>query len=107
MKRSAGSKRTTLPRSSDISRAFFKDWERLSRSGRFDLTRLKEVMLLLIPNDGPLGAEWQDHPLKGNWVGFRECHMGGDFLLVYKLDNETNPGTIILVRAGTHAELFE
>lgn len=46
-------------------------------------------------------------PLKGNWVGFRECHMGGDFLLVYKLDDETNPGTIIFVRAGTHAELFE
>ena len=71
------------------------------------MTRLKEVMLLLMANDGLLGAEWQDHPLKGNWVGFRECHMGGDFLLVYKLDDETNPGTIIFVRVGTHAELFE
>ncbi len=30
-------------------------------------------MLLLIANDGPLGAEWLDHPLKGNWEGHREC----------------------------------
>lgn len=64
-------------------------------------------MLLLIANDGPLGAEWQDHLLKGDWVGFRECHVGGDFLLVYKLDNETSPGTVVFVRTGTHADLFE
>ncbi len=38
-------------------------------------------MLLLIANDGPLGAEWLDHPLKGEWEGHRECHIGGDFLL--------------------------
>ena len=107
MKRAAGSKRTTLPRSSDFSRDFLKDWERLSRSGRFDLIRLKELMLLLIANDGPLGAEWQDHLLKEDWVGFRECHVGGDFLLVYNLDNETNPGTVVFVRTGTHADLFE
>lgn len=71
------------------------------------MTRLKEVMLLIIASDAPLGPEWQDHPLKGGWVGFRECHVGGDFLLVYKLDNETTPGTVVFVRAGTHAELFE
>jgi len=29
------------------------------------MNRLKEAMLLLIANDGPLGAEWLDHPLKG------------------------------------------
>jgi hypothetical protein len=40
--------------------AFLKDWERLSRSGRYDLKRLKEVMLLLIANDSPLGPEWLD-----------------------------------------------
>jgi len=107
LKRAAGSKRTTLPRSSDFSKPFLKDWERLSRSGRFDMTRLKEVMLLLIANDSLLGPEWQDHPLKGDWVGFRECHVGGDFLLIYRLDKETNPGTVVFVRTGTRAELFE
>ena len=63
-------------------------------------------MLLLIANDGPLGAEWSDHPLKGDWVGHRECHIGGDFLLAYKLDDSGRVELVIFVRAGTHAELF-
>jgi len=71
------------------------------------MTRLKEVMLLLVANDGPLGPEWEDHPLKGDKEGSRECHAGGDFLLIYKLDNRGDPGTVVFVRAGTHAELFE
>ena len=45
------------------------------------MRRLKEAMLLLIANDGPLGPEWLDHPLVGDWEGHRECHIGGDFLL--------------------------
>ncbi len=52
-RRPAESKRTNLPRAFDITRQFRKDWERLARSGRFDLNRLKTVMLLLIGNDGP------------------------------------------------------
>jgi mRNA interferase YafQ len=30
------------------------------------MSRLKEAMLLLIANDGPLGPEWLDHPLGGD-----------------------------------------
>jgi len=63
-------------------------------------------MLLLIANDGPLGAKWLDHPLKGNWEGHRECHIGGDFLLAYRLDASGKHGLIVFVRTGTHAELF-
>jgi mRNA interferase YafQ len=68
---------------------------------------LKEAMLLLIANDGPLGPEWLDHSLGGDWASHRECHIGGDFLLVYRFDDTGNPGLIVFVRAGTHAELFE
>ena len=63
-------------------------------------------MLNLIANDGPLGPDWLDHPLKGDLVGHRECHIGGDFLLVYKVDDGGKTGMIVFVRAGTHAELF-
>ena len=68
---------------------------------------LKEALLLLIANDGPLGAEWLDHPLKGEWEGHRECHIGGDFLLVYRLDDKSKVALVVFVAAGTHAELFE
>jgi mRNA interferase YafQ len=64
--------------------------------------RLKEAMLLLIANDAPLAQEWLDHPLKGQWADHRECHIGGDFLLIYQVDADL----INFVRAGTHTELF-
>ncbi len=64
--------------------------------------------MLLVSNDGALAPEWLDHPLKGNWAGFRECHVAlGDFLLVYRLAAESKQEQIVFVRAGTHADLFE
>ena len=71
------------------------------------MNRLKDVMLLLIGGDAPLGAEWKDHPLKGPWDGYRECHVGGDFLLIYRLNASVDPQEIVFVRAGTHADLFD
>ena len=46
-------------------------------------------MLRLIASDAPLGPERKDHALKGSWMPYRECHVGGDFLLVQRI-NETN-----------------
>ena len=103
----AASKRAPFPRTCDYTKAFHKDYERLSRSGRYDMNRLKRAMMLLVGNDAPLGPEWLDHPLKWDWSGHRECHIGGDFLLIYELDEPAGrAGAIIFVRAGTHAALF-
>ena len=66
------------------------------------MTRLKEAMLLLMANDAPIGPEWLDHPLKGDWSDHSECHVGGDFLLIYQVADDR----INFVRAGTHSELF-
>jgi mRNA interferase YafQ len=97
------SKRAVLPRTCDFTKSFQKDWERLNKSGRYNMQQLKTAMLHLIANDIPLGPEWLDHPLKGDWSDHRECHIGGDFLLIYQIDGNQ----IVFVRAGTHAELFE
>lgn len=102
-KKKPARKRTNPPRTTGYAKAFRKDWDRLSRTGRFDMRKLKQVMMLLIGNDAPLGPEWLDHPLKGNWVGHRECHIGGDFLLVYRVEDDD----VVFTRIGTHAELFE
>ena len=66
------------------------------------MIRLKSVMMLLIANDEPLGAEWLDHALKGDWSDHRECHIGGDFLLIYQVAGNA----VNFVRAGTHSDLF-
>lgn len=103
MSRPASAKRSSFPRAASYTKHFARDWEKLSRSGRYDMRQLKEAMLLLIANDAPLGPEWLDHPLKGEWADHRECHIGGDFLLIYQIrGNQLN-----FVRAGTHADLFE
>ena len=101
------SKKASLPRSCDYTKTFHKDWQRLSRSGRYNMKLLKKVMLLLIANDEPLGDEWKDHALTGNWNDHRECHVGGDFLLIYRLEERGKQRMVVFVRAGTHAELFE
>jgi mRNA interferase YafQ len=66
------------------------------------MTRLKEAMMLLIENAGPLPSEWLDHALEGDWVDHRELHAKGDLLLIHRFDGET----LVFVRAGTHSELF-
>ncbi|WP_288429392.1 type II toxin-antitoxin system YafQ family toxin [uncultured Agrobacterium sp.] len=76
----------------------------MNESGRYDMVKLKEVMLLLIANDAPLPLNFRDHELTGDWRDHRECHIGGDFLLIYTLDDAQN--LIVFTRAGTHSELF-
>lgn len=105
-KKSPKQKQAKLPRDVVHSKNFQKDWLRLSESGRYDMNRLKEVMLLLVAADNPLPAEYKDHPLKGDWEGFRECHIGGDFLLIYKITARGRYETIGFARAGTHTDLF-
>lgn len=98
----AEAKRASPPRACDFTKVFSKDWKRLTRSGRYNMGQLKEAMLLLIANDALLGPEWLDHALKGDWTDHRECHIGGDFLLIYRVEGNA----IVFVRAGTHADLF-
>jgi len=71
------------------------------------MQELKKVMLLLIANDGPLPPEYKDHPLHGDFADQRDCHIGGDWLLIYTVRDEgTKKETVVFTRTGTHSELF-
>lgn len=105
-KRTADSKRTNAPRDVTKSQKFMKDWENLSRSGKHDLHRLKEAMVLLIANDAPLPPEWKDHQLKGTLSDIRECHIKGDLLLTYKIETYNGDSLITFMRVGTHSEVL-
>ncbi len=92
-----------LPLLAEYTREFKEDWTRLERSGRYGMARLKAVMMDLIASDHPLDAARLDHPLQGRWADYRECHVGGDFLLIHQ-----KTGTeIVFARTGSHADLFE
>jgi len=80
-KKTAAQKRTKAPLNSDRTKQFDKDWERLSASGRYDMHRLKEAMLLLIANDGPLPAEYRPvpHADVGDNLAYGNFAIGGAF----------------------------
>ena len=82
--------------------AFHKDFKRLAATGMHDMAVLKGVVRLLAL-DTPLGQQLRDHVLTGNWKDHRECHLRPDWLLIYRLE----PGRLILVRTGTHSDLFK
>lgn len=79
---------------------FKKDLARIGKRG-WDLWELIQVMSRLAAGD-KLGAEYKIHELKGEYQGFLECHLGGDFLLIWYV----RAGEVVFVRAGTHADLF-
>lgn len=81
---------------------FRKDYKRMIKRGckRELIERVIETLL----EEKPLDIKHRDHELRGDYVGFRECHIQPDWLLVYKVDT----GRLILTasRTGTHADLF-
>ena len=66
------------------------------------MNKLKRVMSW-IASQQPLPQELRDHKLVGNYKDRRECHLSGDWLLIYKLEVET----VIFERTGSHSELFK
>ena len=79
---------------------FKRDYRLMSKRG-LDVAELERIMIELA-NKNPLPPNNKDHALIGNYIGFRECHIAPDFLLIYSLD-ETH---IYFTRTGTHSDLF-
>ena len=75
--------------------------KRAKRRGK-DLSKLRELILLLLAKD-PLPEGYKDHPLKGNWKGYREAHIEPDWLVIYRVAGDE----LHLVRIGSHADLFD
>jgi mRNA interferase YafQ len=79
---------------------FRRDVKLAERRGK-DMTKLRELILLLIEGK-PLPPRYKDHSLGGDWKHHRDCHIEPDWLLLYKIDGED----LHLVRTGTHSDLF-
>lgn len=66
------------------------------------IEKLRKVLLMLA-NEQPIPPEYKPHMLRGAYQGCMECHIEGDFLLIW-VDEVRN--VIELVRLGSHSELF-
>jgi mRNA interferase YafQ len=81
------------------SSKFKKDVKRQGKSGK-DLAKLRSIIEDLCAHR-PLDPKHRDHPLGGDWKGWRDCHVEPDWVLIYKED----AGTLKLGRTESHAEL--
>lgn len=84
------------------SRGFRKDLKLMYQRGK-DLCKLRAAIECLARGE-PLPARLRDHPLKGEMTGFRECHIEPDWLMVYRVEGDSN--ILRLERTGTHSDLF-
>jgi mRNA interferase YafQ len=88
------------PRTIVTSRQYEKDAKMLRSRGK-DVARVVAIVDDLRRRQ-PLAPRHRDHALVGDWLGYRECHVQADWLLIYRLDEET----VYLARTGTHSDLF-
>lgn len=84
------------------SSRFKKDYKVIVKRG-YDVKLLEEVLNLLV-QEKVLPQKYLDHPLAGNYAGYRECHITPDWLLIYKIEKDIL--TLSLTRTGTHSDLF-
>jgi mRNA interferase YafQ len=84
----------------ETTKRFERDLKRTKRRGK-DLNKLWRVVERLLEGV-PLAPKHRPHTLSGNWASFRECHLEPDWLLIWHEGEDA----LILVRTGSHADLF-
>mgnify|MGYP002674353702 FL=1 len=88
---------------------------KLQMTGQFkkDLKRYKhanemlkdlETVLIHLRENGVIPNKYRPHQLYGNYKDCMECHVHGDFLLIWF---DKNKPIIKLLRLGSHSELFK
>jgi len=82
---------------------FKRDLKRSKRRGK-TMDKLVDVMNKIV-HQTPLSSTLKDHALRGNYAGYRECHVEPDWLLIYKVILDES--VVIFTRTGSHADLFE
>ncbi|RZT91077.1 mRNA interferase YafQ [Advenella incenata] len=80
---------------------FKRDVKRAGKRGK-EMDKLRTLLQMLI-EEQPLPERYQDHPLKGQWSGYRDAHIEPDWLLIYRVKGDE----LQLIRTGTHSDLFD
>lgn len=67
------------------------------------MNKLHAVLEILAAGT-PLPARYKDHALSGNWKGYRDLHIEPDWLLLYKLEDNT---IVLLAAIGSHSKVLK
>jgi len=87
-----------------VESSLYKKTRKLAKKRGLDLALLQEPIVLLAKGE-KLPPKYRDHQLQGKLAAFRECHIKGDWLFVYRIIDDKL--ILSLHSTGTHADLFE
>lgn len=85
---------------------FQKDIKLLKKRSFENFEQLRDfIKVLQIKGNKGIHPNHRPHKLSGKYSKHWECHVINDLLLIWKQDDVEN--TIILIRTGSHADLFK
>lgn len=83
---------------------FKQDYKAIVKK-HYDVSLFEAALRALVAQETDLlRTRYRDHALKGEWNGYRELHISGDWLLIYRIDEDELQ--LVLTRTGSHDELF-
>lgn len=85
-----------------MTNTFGKNVARCKKRG-YDMSLLNKAIHLLEIN-GTLPPSYRPHKLSGDWAGCWECHLKGDWLLLWQQNDQEL--TLLFTGTGTHADIF-
>ena len=90
-------------RTTEYTKQFRRDYKRESK-GRYRVTLAKDFQETLdfLIYDLDLPHRYHDHPMLGNWIDHRDCHIKPDLVLIYRKPDQH---ALQLVRLGSHSQL--
>lgn len=86
------------------SKQFKRQYRQIKFSGRKKLLDKLDRTIDILSNGDTLPLSNHNHKLTGELVGFFECHIEPDWLLIYKVNK--NELVLMLFATGSHATLF-
>lgn len=86
-----------------VSNRYKKHIKQIAKRNIENVKKINDVVHILQKGE-TLEERFKDHPLVGNWIGHRECHVLPDLLLIYKIVKDIL--ILELVDTGTHSDLF-
>ena len=85
-----------------FTKQFSRDLKLAVRCGK-NLKKITAVIDLICAQN-PLPPALHDHPLKGDYAGYRDCHVELDLVLIYRIVQDRLQ--LICLRLGSHSDLF-
>ncbi len=92
----------------EIHKQFLKDFQKVMGKNK-SIKRLEYLFTALsyLAQDKNLPKNFQNHSLNGKFKDIKEFHIGGDLIILYRIEKREGKKNIQLLRIGTHNYIFK